>query len=226
MSKTIKLFSVNSKMKKSRNKQFQKIVNFTLPAFIAKNGFKTCPMAQACVSGCYARSGAYLFSNVAKKHNANLDATFQDSFVSNVIAELTKNKADLVRIHDSGDFYSLEYLNKWFFIARAMPNVQFYAYTKMIEMLKSQASNMPKNMTIIFSLGGKQDHLIDQKVDRHSKVFETIEQLQAADYVNTSDDDTQALGINGKIGLVFHHAKKFENTAWGRVGVDTASKAA
>lgn len=209
------LFTINRKMKNSTNEKYKKIVNFTIPAFITKDGIKTCPNAGSCATGCYARMGAYVWPKVYAKHRANLDATMSDEFIDIAIAELTKVKPQLVRIHDSGDFYSEEYFTRWYVIAKLMPHIQFYAYTKMVDMVKKFI--LPDNLCIIYSLGGKQDHLIDQTKDRHSRVFETLDQLQALGYVDTSKDDTLALGINPKIGLVYHGNKSYSNTLWDKV---------
>ena len=209
------MLTKNAKMKRSEGSKFKKIFNWTIPAFMTKDGFKTCPMAGVCASGCYARMGAYVWSNVYGKHESNLKVTQAPEFVQAMSLEIKRVKADLVRIHDAGDFYSLEYLLKWVDIAKLNPSVQFYAYTKSVSMVKSVT--LPDNLTIIFSLGGREDHLIDTKTDRHSRVFSSIEQLQASGYVDTSHDDTNAIGVNHRIGLVYHGNKKFDNTAWDRV---------
>ena len=47
--------------------------------------------------------------------------------------EIRKKKATHVRVHDSGDFYSPKYLNKWVDIATQNKDVIFYAYTKSIK---------------------------------------------------------------------------------------------
>ena len=210
------LFSINSKMKKSVNSQYKKIVNFTLPALSSKNGFKTCPMASKCAIGCYARSGAYRFSNVAIKHEANLQASLQSDFVTQVIAELNTIKPSLVRIHDSGDFYNEAYLLKWFAIAKNMPHIQFYAYTKMVLLVKKFNSLQPPNILFIFSYGGKQDAFINPLTDRHSFVFDSDAALRAHKYIDVSNDDTLAL-TNKKIGLVYHGNKNYTNTNWSKV---------
>jgi hypothetical protein len=213
------MFTQNSKMKKSGKKHKVKIVNFTLPALKSVTGMVICVNADKCATGCYARQGAYRFSNVAKKHEENLQATLHDLFVTAAIAELSKFKANFVRIHDSGDFYSVDYLNKWIAIARAMPTVKFYAYTKMVSMVKSV--KLPDNMTIIFSFGGKEDKLILSS-DRHSRVFETIDELNASSYIDASSDDMLALTANPLIGLVYHGGKNYANTNWNKVIVKTA----
>jgi hypothetical protein len=81
-----------------------------------------------------------------------------------------------------------------------------------------QGRLLPKNFRVIFSYGGKQDALIDSKNHFHSLVFDSLEALTAAGYVDGSHDDmVAALGENKKIGLVYHGAKNFENTLWGKV---------
>lgn len=212
----MKYLTQNAKMKRSQNSQFKKIFNWTIPAFMTKDGFKTCPMAGNCVNGCYAKMGAYIWPKVYAKHESNLKLSLTGDFVSVIDAEIKKIKADLIRIHDSGDFYSPEYLEKWIQVIKLNPTVKFYAYTKMVELIKK--TTLPDNFTVIFSLGGKQDNLIDRNTDRHSRVFSSLEELQALGYVNTSHDDTMALGDNPKIGLVYHGNKGFEKTNWNKVG--------
>ena len=52
------------------------------------------------------------------------------AFVPLLIEAIKTLKADFIRIHDSGDFYSPKYVEKWMQIAEALPGVKFYAYTK------------------------------------------------------------------------------------------------
>ena len=215
------LFTVNGKMKKTGKKHGVKIVNFTIPAFLSSSGFKTCPNAGLCATGCYARMGAYVFKGPRVKHEANLQATFKPDFAMVAIAELTKLKPNLVRIHDAGDFYTKAYLEKWLTIAKSMPNVKFYAYTKMVQLV--QGTVLPDNLMIIFSQGGKQDLLINASADRHSRVFETVKELKQAGYIDASNDDMLALTSNKRVGLVYHGNKNFENTSWDKVKNDKAS---
>jgi hypothetical protein len=216
----MKLFSINSKMAKS-GKGKLKIVNFTIPAFITKDGFKTCPQAGVCAAACYARSGFYTFTNVYGKHRKNLEATLQADFVSLADKELQRIKPNVVRIHDAGDFYNEAYLDKWINIVRLNHNIKFYAYTKMVAMVTEKRRKLkeqfPENLIIIFSLGGKQDSLINQATDRHSRVFESVKELKSAGYIDASNDDMKALTPNTKVGLVYHHPKSWENAHWKNV---------
>lgn len=199
------------------------LYNFGIPAFQSKTGLRTCPSAGVCAVGCYAKSGAYLFSNVAKAYESRLETVLRDDAaevlgisIEALLNKAIKNKRSLaIRVHDSGDFFSAKYQLMWYHIARAFPEVQFYAYTKQVVQSVALQSKQPSNFKLIYSLGGKQDSII-QSTDRHSKVFESLEQLEAAGYVDASHDDFVAIQSNNpKIGLVYHGAKNFTNTKWG-----------
>ena len=56
----------------------------------------------------------------------------------------------------------------------------------------------------IFSYGGKQDHLIDDKKDRHAKIFNNQAELLEAGYIDASGDDLKALTSVKKVGLIYH----------------------
>lgn len=218
------ILTQNEKMKKSSQGETQ-VFNFGIPAFQASTGFKTCPNAGVCASGCYARSGTYRFSNVAKAYEAKLALTFSPDFVPIMIGEILEKyrknrKVTYIRIHDSGDFYNEAYMRRWFEVMQYFintPDIKFYAYTKMIEMFNTHKSIIPSNFTLIYSYGGKQDHLINPNTDRHSKVFQSDTELLEQGYINANNNDLIALGPNPKIGLVYHGTKKYTNTAWNRV---------
>lgn len=197
------LLTQNSKMKKSGDRVF----NFTLPALM------TCPNAGECARGCYARQGAYTWSNVSAKHMRNYEASQTVEFIGAMITEIRGKRVRRVRIHDAGDFYSREYALKWFKIMEALPDVGFYAYTKQVEMFKRELFERPKNFRLIFSYGGKQDAMIDVELDRHSQVFKHVDDLHRAGYIDASKDDSLALTNNHRVGLVYHGANKKE---WGK----------
>lgn len=198
------LLSINKKIKGSNFKG--KAANFSLPAL------ETCPNAGACARGCYAMQGAYRWSNVYAKHKANYNASLTNEFIGAMTLEVRMKRLNVVRIHDAGDFYNYAYAMKWVAIAEACPDVTFYAYTKMVNMF-DHTIDLPDNFIVIYSMGGKQDQSIDVNIDRHSQVFANEKDLEAAGYVNASKDDALAIGINPKIGLVYHGAKSKQ---WGK----------
>ena len=124
--------------------------------------------------------------------------------------EIKKKKATHIRIHDSGDFYSVKYLQKWVQIAEFNPSIIFYAYTKSIKFFvndlfpDNDTLLLPDNMKIIFSEGSKTDELINAREHRHARIFKTSEELNAAGYIDASENDLQAITENKKVGLIFH----------------------
>jgi len=171
-----------------------------------------CPMAGACKAYCYATVGQQAFkSGVLRRARAFL-ATLQPDFVPKMIAEVAKavrKGARAVRIHDSGDFYSFEYIQAWFRIAKHCPEVTFYAYTKMIPFVKVAYAKglVPANFRLIQSLGGVADRNIDHSLP-HSRIFMNTDELSSAGYADASESDAPAaFGTNPNIGLIIHGAK-------------------
>jgi hypothetical protein len=73
---------------------------------------------------------------------------------------LRKDRRKVVRIHQAGDFYSQEYLDKWKSIARNVPDNRFYAFTKSFKL--ALWDNQPRNLVLLQSYGSRYDELIDK----------------------------------------------------------------
>jgi len=181
-----------------------KTFNWGIPAYKSAGGFKTCPWAGECAKGCYARQGAYVWSNVSQAFEARLALARSRDFVNTIDAEIKRRKIKRLRIHDSGDFFSPKYRDDWFLIMKANEGTEFYAYTKAIPLFTG--IDLPSNFKLVYSEGGKLDHLI-KATDRHSRVFPDLNTLKAAGYADTSKDDSVALGDNHRIGLIYHGSK-------------------
>ena len=199
------LLTQNSKLKKTSKELGLRVFNFGIPAYKSASGKLTCPMADSCVKFCYAKKGAYIWSNVKPAFEKRYQLSKTDMFVEAMNAEIRKKKPDYVRVHDSGDYYSRAYLKKWIDIANSNPNVRFYSYTNMIDMMLK--TSLPDNYDIIFSDSGKQKHLIDERKHRHTKIFKSNDDLNSAGYTDASSIDLHAtrwFNDTNKVGLVFH----------------------
>lgn len=180
-----------------------------------------CPMADGCVLLCYARTGTYRFSNVVAAHQQNLMRVLDDldGWEKDMIEELrgprfrpSRSSRRLpfpldpwarswahaggaaVRIHDAGDFFSDAYTEAWLRIASATRDVLFYCYTKEVSRFRRLVEPVaPVNLRWIYSLGGKEDHLLDLKTERHADVFPTAEALDASGYTDQSASDLIAV---------------------------------
>jgi hypothetical protein len=123
-----------------------------------------------------------------------------------------------VRIHDSGDFFSLEYLAAWLRIVRTTPGTTFYAYTKEVRMFRENVEpDPPLNFRWVYSLGGTQDHLIDRDADRHADVFPDEGAIEAAGYASQDDSDLLAVySPNPKVGIPannIRHLRRLQGAA-------------
>lgn len=199
------LLTQNSKLKKTSKKLGVRVFNFGIPAYKSASGKLTCPMADGCVKFCYAKKGAYIWSNVQPAFEKRYELSKTDKFVDAMYNEIVKKKPDYVRVHDSGDYYSKAYLQKWIDIALLFPEVKFYSYTNMVDMILK--ASLPDNYDIIFSDSGKQKHLINERKHRHTRIFSTNSDLVSSGYVDASNIDLMAtkwFSKNNKVGLVFH----------------------
>ena len=199
------LLTQNSKLKKTSKSLGLRVFNFGIPAYKSASGKLTCPFADACVKFCYAKKGAYIWSNVQPAFEKRYQLSKTDDFVNKMNQEIAKKRPDYVRVHDSGDYYSKAYLDKWLAVAIHNPHVRFYSYTNCVEMLKN--ANLPDNYDIIFSDSGKQKHLIDETKDRHTRIFHSNSKLVSAGYVDASSIDLMAtkwFNKTNKVGLIFH----------------------
>ena len=200
------ILTQNSKLKKTSKLNNKRVFNFGIIANKYLEGKSTCPFAKGCLGAdykCYAQKGAYAWPKVKQAYNNRYLLTKQDNFINLMNEAIQKKKVDILRLHDSGDFYSIDYLNKWVEIANANKEVIFYAYTKSIPFFKKNL-DIPTNLKIIFSEGSKKDNLINTSKDRHAKVFKDINSLLSAGYINASDNDLNAITDNKKVGLLLH----------------------
>ena len=178
---------------------------------------KTCPSHGArpdtplsICHDCYSyERGMYSFNVVKNAQEYRYKLSKSDDFAAILRYEFgrLRKRPKHFRIHDSGDFYNMQYFRDWIECAQANPDIHFYFYTKEIAlMLDFQLiwQDMD-NFTPIFSYGGTQDHLIKPDIHRHSFPFPSLEHLESCGYVNATANDLNALDPNNhRIGLIAH----------------------
>jgi hypothetical protein len=219
-----------------------------------------CPQAGACVRFCYARNGTYNFPNVRAAHVRNLERVTGDlnGWLMDMMAELGRGRylpkgkprlPDLprdhlhphvaqmldagcaaVRIHDSGDFFSEDYLLAWLAIAANTPHVLFYAYTKEVGLFKrvvEPSVTVPPNFLWVYSMGGKQDWMVDKAVDRHADVFPDEDAIVAAGYTSQEANDLLCvLSPSHRVGIpannIPHYRKRMGYRTFSQVESEIA----
>lgn len=149
------------KLLKYENAKLKQQHIFTLPASQEVCG-RVCP-------GCYAIKPQIRFPKTVLPYRERmLESSKTDSFVSLVVQELSSSKrpSKTVRVHESGEFYSQEYVDKWKSIASQLPDFIFYAFTKRLKHFDFSGLKSLPNFVVIDSLhGGKLNYNTLEKLD-------------------------------------------------------------
>lgn len=150
-----KIVSVSRGNLKLKPTAAHKFIIWNLPAV------KTCPYSTPhCRKFCYAVKAERFYPDCLPARQRNLKASRADDFADLMTAYIRRvmsgkayreAESVVVRIHESGDFYSQEYFDKWLQIANDcadLPNVHFMAYTKSLPFVH----DVPVNMTVRSSI--------------------------------------------------------------------------
>jgi protein gp88 len=199
--------------------------NWTLPAWAGRlpDGriYNTCPSAGICAQVCYARNGTYRWPVVLARHQANLRYVLEDlpGWEAAMVAELGARRfaGAWIRIHDSGDFFSDDYLRVWLRICHARPGVNFYAYTKEVDRFRRLVEpDPPPNFLWVYSYGGAQDHRLDPRVDRVADVFPDEQAIAAAGWHSQEASDLLAVLGPSLVGIPANRIPAFLKRLRGR----------
>ena len=157
----------------------------------------SCPFANDCLSKadkltgkltdgpntqfrCFAASAEAVYPNVriARWHNFDLLKKLNSNEAADLILNSLPKKANIVRIHVSGDFFNESYFLAWLQVAKLRPNVLFYAYTKSLIYWVNYIKEIPSNLVLNASEGGKLDAQILEHGLKFAKVVYSPKQAQ------------------------------------------------
>ena len=165
----------------------------------------TCPFAMECkvvvdkITGkfdvtkgqyrCYA-SSAERFPAVRNHRHNNFD------FVrSGGVPEIPKD-CKAIRIHSSGDFFNQTYFDMWLKLAEDNPDVEMWAYTKSLKYWINRLNDIPKNLILTASYGGKADNLIERFNLKNVKVYAELEEVPSNRPIDTNDSFARIPNVN------------------------------
>jgi len=179
------------KFQQGNAKLGKNIFTFSLPAGHA------CPFANECLSKadkltgkltdgpntqfrCFAASAEAVYPNVriARWHNFDLLKKLNSVKAADLILASLPKKANIVRIHVSGDFFNEAYFLAWLQVAKLKPEVLFYAYTKSLIYWVNYIKDIPSNLVLNASEGGKLDAQILEHGLKFAKVVYSPEQAE------------------------------------------------
>ena len=206
------------KFGKGNAKLSKEIYTFSMPAG------HTCPAAHLCASyadkqtgkimdgknmtfRCFAASQESTYKNMreARWYNFELLKKYKnDAFsMASLILSSLDNKAKIVRIHVSGDFFNAQYFRAWCYVAMHRSGTRFYAYTKSIDIVADNAHMMPDNFILTLSEGGRHDDMIPHLDMKSAKVVFSPEQAEALS-LEINHDDSHAYEGSDNFALLIH----------------------
>ena len=185
-------------------------------AVVDNNGKRSIQDGKDTIFRCFAASSEVQYDAVYNSRAHNLELIMQcitghviGSLSSQTLPELINNSLQhyrkknhkLVRIHESGDFFSPGYLKAWIEVANMNPDLKFYCYSKSLDLFMDVV--LPSNFYLTASYGGKFDHLIDAgHFPRYAKVF--ANEQEAIDAGLSVDHDDSHCFTDGPFALLVH----------------------
>jgi hypothetical protein len=93
-----------------------------------------------------------------------------------------------IRIHAAGDFFNQAYFDMWIALANENPDVEMWAYTKSLQYWVNRINDIPKNLTLTASYGGRQDELIEKHGLKNVKVYASQDLVPDDRPIDNNDD--------------------------------------
>jgi hypothetical protein len=119
---------------------------------------------------CYAASLEALRKDAARLRFNNFDLLLSkktkdemSELIVNSINNQLPRSEKVFRLHEGGDFFNQTYFDAWVETANHYSgDIVFYAYTKSLTYWVNRLNNIPENLRLIASYGGKKDDLIEK----------------------------------------------------------------
>jgi Gene product 88 len=199
----------NTKLVKLEKALQKKVITFSLPSGFA------CPGAMDCLSRanretgkitdgkntefrCFQASAEALYPALRNMVWNNFELIQKLGKNYSAIAELIQKSLpdffNVCRIHIGGDFFSQAYFDAWIEVAIKNPNKLFYAYTKSLNFWMNRKDEIPANLVLTASRGGKFDKLIDTLGLKCSEVVFSEQEAKDKGLEIDHDDSHAAIG--------------------------------
>ena len=175
---------ISRKNKKLQPNGYTDFIIWNLPAIF------TCPFRTLhCVLACYATKAEKAYKQVlparVRNYLISRRADFVDVMTDAIlkIASNSKKKYIVVRIHESGDFYSRAYVEKWLQIMKNCSGdkrIRFIAYTKSFPYF--DGVELPKNFFLRASLWDDTPEAMREIVARNGwHIYTAVDQFKPGD---------------------------------------------
>ena len=161
---------------------------------------------------CFSATAEVAFPTVRAARRYNMDMLTKKTKVEDLMDMLVAAlplRAEIMRLHVAGDFYSQNYFDAWQLVAEMFPHCQFYAYTKSIPFWLNWVARykkLPDNMILTASIGGRFDNLI-QPWMQTAQVVDHPDDAEALG-LEIDKNDTHAQVEGGSFALLIHSVQR------------------
>ncbi len=155
---------------------------------------------------CFSASQEAVYKNVREQRWYNfklLQKAKTTDKIKNLILKSLPPKAKIIRHAVAGDFYNLPYFDAWIQVAKSKPDILFYAYTKSLNFWVKRLGQIPKNLKLTASEGGRYDHLIKEHDLKYAKVVFSEEEAEKLG-LEVDEDDSHAYSGDKSFALKLH----------------------
>lgn len=155
-----------------------------------------CPAkSPVCSSVCYVARGRFSFPMVAKAMARNLQHAKSRNFVRDITEQIRRNRIQQLRIHVSGDLFSVAYIKRWMAIARGNPGTTFTLWTR--------SWNDPSLLRAVTEMAALRNVVMWFSCDRSMPEPPRVKRVRRA-WLAINDEDQPAFPVD----LVFRHKHK------------------
>ena len=163
---------------------------------------------------CFSASNEASFPTVfnARKYNTDLLQSCKTEYEIYQVLDFSIRKSfDPFRIHIGGEFYNQLYFDAWVKFASDNPYRVFYAYTKSLPYWINRLGDIPDNLSLTASYGGRADWMIEEY---NLKTAYVIDHPSDADrlQLEIDHDDSHAIANDGKSFALLLHGTQKANT--------------
>lgn len=110
------------------------------------------------------------------------------------VLECMPRKTQRVRIHTAGDYFSQEYFDGWLLFCARHSDVHFWAFTKSLNFWIARLGQIPSNLILQASKGGRHDDLIAEHGLKYAEVVWSEAEAAAKGLAIDRDDYLAAYG--------------------------------
>ena len=187
----------------------------------------TCPYALTCmakvhkvtrkivdgkhaITRCFSASNEASFPTVynARLYNTELlQACKTEDEICNLLDFSIRKAFDPFRIHIGGEFYNQMYFDAWVKFASDNPYRIFYAYTKSLPYWVNRLGDIPSNLSLTASYGGRADWMIEEYNLKYAIVVDHPDEATKLG-LEIDHDDSHAIWGTESFALLLHGTQK------------------